>query len=81
VCLGLAHQTVSGAPGPYQSELTTLRFLQRTPLKIIGLSGVPPDCPVHERSNGYPAQRSTATVPDIATVKNNARRSQRRTGQ
>jgi hypothetical protein len=24
---------------------------------------VPPDCPVHQRSNGYPAQWSTATDP------------------
>jgi hypothetical protein len=24
---------------------------------------VSPDCPVHQRSNGYPAQRSTATAP------------------
>jgi hypothetical protein len=34
-------------------------FSRRTPLKITGLSGAPPDCPVHHRSNGYPAQRST----------------------
>jgi hypothetical protein len=36
-------------------------FRQRAPLKFTGLSGVPPDCPVHWRSNGYPTQRSTAT--------------------
>jgi hypothetical protein len=29
VCPGLAHRTVSGAPGPYTSELFTFRFLQR----------------------------------------------------
>jgi hypothetical protein len=28
VCPGLAHQTVSGAPGPYNLKLATLGFLQ-----------------------------------------------------
>jgi hypothetical protein len=31
---------------------------------------VPPDCLVHQRSNGYPAQRSTATAHCKATVCN-----------
>jgi hypothetical protein len=42
------HQTVSGAPGPYQSELFTFGFLQRrfaiihrTVRCATGLSGVP----------------------------------------
>jgi hypothetical protein len=29
---------------------------------------------MHQRSNDYPTQRSTATAPDIATVKNSPRR-------
>jgi hypothetical protein len=35
-------------------------FLSARPLKIIGLSGVPPDCPVIPRSNNQLRQRSTA---------------------
>jgi hypothetical protein len=34
-------------------------FLSAHPLKIIGLSSVPPDCPVGQRSNGQLRQRST----------------------
>jgi hypothetical protein len=30
---------------------------------------VPPDCPVHQQSNGYPAQRSTTTTPCKSTVR------------
>ena len=33
-----------------------------------------PDCPVHQRSNGYFAQRSCAKVALTATVKNSAHR-------
>jgi hypothetical protein len=44
---------------------------------------VPPLCPICQRSNNYPAQRSSATAPDIATVRNSAwqsrAQSQRRT--
>jgi hypothetical protein len=48
VCPGLAHQTVSGAPGPYKSKLFTFGFLQRHSAIIYrtvrcatGLSGSP----------------------------------------
>jgi hypothetical protein len=48
VCLGLAHRTVSGAPGPYSPKLTTLGFLwacsaiiHRTVRCATGLSGAP----------------------------------------
>jgi hypothetical protein len=48
VCPGLAHRTVSGAPGPYNSELFTFRFLQhhsaiihRTVQCATRLSGAP----------------------------------------
>jgi hypothetical protein len=49
----VCHRTVSGAPGPYRSNEPLSRFSRRTPLKIAGLSGVPADSPVHQRSNGY----------------------------
>jgi hypothetical protein len=83
VCPGLAHRTVSGAPGPYQSELATLGFLRacstiihRTVRCATGLSGVPPDYPVHQRNNGYFAQRSPTKAEDsdeqCATVRGRA---------
>jgi hypothetical protein len=81
VCPGLAHQTVRCATGQcsvHQDHTIPNQplsgFRQRAPLQFTRLSCMPPDCPVHQRSNGYPAQRSTATAPDIATVKNSARR-------
>jgi hypothetical protein len=58
----VCHRTVSGAPGPYNVQLSTLRFL-RAPLRYNS-----PDCSVHQRSNGYLAQRSTATDAYNATV-------------
>jgi hypothetical protein len=61
----VCHRTVSGAPGPYRVQRATLGFT--------GLFGVPQNCPVHQRSNYYPAQWSTATTPD---ERNSARQSQ-----
>jgi hypothetical protein len=60
-CPSLAHRTVSGAPGPYNSELFTLGFLRprstiihQTVRCTTGLSGAPAE-------QRLPAQRSTAT--------------------
>jgi hypothetical protein len=60
----VCHQTVSGAPGPYNPKLATLGFspacsaiIHRTVRCATGT----PDSPVHQRSNDYPAQWSTAT--------------------
>jgi hypothetical protein len=42
-------------PVPWPEQLANWLlsgFLSAHPLKIIGLSGVPPDCPVRQRSNG-----------------------------
>jgi hypothetical protein len=57
----VCHQTVSGASGPYNSELFTFRFLRRrcaiihrTVRCATGLSGAPAE-------QWPPAQRSTAT--------------------
>jgi hypothetical protein len=47
------HRTMSGALA--EAPLRTGRyrvFLSARPLKFIGLSGVPPDCLVRQRSNG-----------------------------
>jgi hypothetical protein len=41
-------------------------FLRATPLKFTGLSSVPPDCPVSQRSNGQ--LRPTVACADEATV-------------
>jgi hypothetical protein len=49
----------SGAPYcPVHQDRTRINwplsgFSRRTPLKITGLSSVPPDCPVPQRSNSY----------------------------
>ena len=60
MCPGLAHRTVSGAPGPYNFKLATLGFLwarsaiiHRTVRCATGLSGAPAE-------QRLPAQRSTA---------------------
>jgi hypothetical protein len=52
----VCHQTVSGA----HLKLFSFGFprrssaiIHRTVWCATGLSGVPPDCPVHQRSNGY----------------------------
>jgi hypothetical protein len=54
------HRTVSGAPGKIDFKLFTFGFPRRTSAIIhrtvrcaTGLSGVPPDCPVSQRSNGH----------------------------
>jgi hypothetical protein len=67
VCPGLAHRTVRCATGQclvHQDRTIPNSppsgFSGRPPLYFTGLSGVPPDCPVHQRSNDYFAQRSTA---------------------
>jgi hypothetical protein len=57
----VCHQTVSGALGPYNPKPATQVFAG-------ALRYNSPYCPVHQRSNGYPAQRSTATAPCNATV-------------
>jgi hypothetical protein len=90
------HRTVSDAPPDSvwcaradQPKLATLGFLQalsaiihRTVRCATVLSGVPPDCPVHQRSNDYFAQRLTAKVLMRGTVRGRVRaQSQRRTGQ
>jgi hypothetical protein len=53
VCPGLAHRTVSGAPGNSTPNCSPSGILGAAPLKFTGLSGAPPDCPVCQRSNGY----------------------------
>jgi hypothetical protein len=68
VCPGLAHWTVWCATGQCPvHQVVQLRTLQlrvsQTPLRYNS-----PDCSVHQRSNGYPAQRSAATVACNATV-------------
>ena len=45
-----AHRIVSGAQAGEHNELTTLRILRAPRLKITGLSGVSPDCPVSPRA-------------------------------
>jgi hypothetical protein len=62
----VCHLTVFGAPGPYNSELATFGFLQRHSAMIYrtvrcatGLSGVPPDCPMHQAK-----QRLSSTTVD-----------------
>jgi hypothetical protein len=62
----VCHRTVSGAQDRTESNKPLSSFSRRTPLKITGLSGVPPDCSVCQRSNGYFAQRSTAKAPDAS---------------
>jgi hypothetical protein len=71
VCCGLAHRTVRCPTGqcPVQQVRTGLNqplsgFRRCTPLKFTGLSGVPPNCPVHQRSNDYFVQRSTAKADE-----------------
>jgi hypothetical protein len=49
-------------------------FLSAHPLKIIGLSGVPPDCPVRQRSNGQ--LRPMVDCADYRAVYNTKVRSQ-----
>jgi hypothetical protein len=47
------HWTVSGAPGNPTPNLPPSGILGAAPLQFTGLSGVAPDCPVCQRSNGY----------------------------
>jgi hypothetical protein len=61
----VCHRTVSGAPGPYNVQLSTLGFLRPRSAIIHRLSSVPPDCPVHQRSNCSFAQRSTVKAADF----------------
>jgi hypothetical protein len=72
----VCHRTVSGAPGPYSLKLATLGFLRARSTIITGLSGVPPDYPVHQRSDDNFVQRSPAKVEDseeqYATVRDRA---------
>jgi hypothetical protein len=61
---------LSGAPGRINSNSLASGILEAAPLKFTGLSGVVPDCPVHQRSNGY----TTPTVVCNGTVKVNSAR-------
>jgi hypothetical protein len=53
----VCHRTVSGAPGPYKVQLATLGFL-------LALRYNSQNCPLHQRSNDYLAQWSTAMALD-----------------
>jgi hypothetical protein len=55
----VAHQTLSGALAEHLANWPLSGFLSARPLKFIGLSSVPPDCPVRQRSNNQLRQRST----------------------
>jgi hypothetical protein len=52
------HQVCTGLNQPLSG------FSRCTPLKFTRLSGVPPDCPVHQWSNDYFAQRSTTKADE-----------------
>jgi hypothetical protein len=47
----VAQRTLSGALAEHLANWPLSGFLGARPLKFIGLSGVPPDCPVRQRSN------------------------------
>jgi hypothetical protein len=64
------HWTVSGAPGRINSNSLASGILEAAPLKFTGLSGVAPDCPVRQWSNGYTAP----TVVCNGTIKVNSAR-------
>jgi hypothetical protein len=49
----VCHRTVSGAPGNPTPNLPVSGIWEAAPLKFTGLSGVTPDCPVCQWSNGY----------------------------
>jgi hypothetical protein len=70
VCCKLAHQTVR-CTRPYSFKPATL-----------GISRVPPDCPVSQRSNDYLRQRSTLTAGTVqhSTSQKSEHQSQRGTG-
>jgi hypothetical protein len=55
---------LSGAPGLYWPKLATPGFLRARSAIFIGLSDVPPDYPVQQRSNDSFAQRSTAKAEE-----------------
>jgi hypothetical protein len=61
------HRTLSGDQAEAPRELAALGFLRATPLNIIGLSDVPTDSPVSQRSNGQ--LRPTVDCADNTTVK------------
>jgi hypothetical protein len=50
-----------------------LGFLRAIPLKFIGLSGAPLDCPVSQQSNGQLLQRSTTEQSDRQKSENSLR--------
>jgi hypothetical protein len=63
------HRIASGALGWINSNSPPSGFwkshsaiIHRTVWCATGLSGVPPDCPVCQRSNDFQAQWSTSTV-------------------
>jgi hypothetical protein len=60
------HRTLSGAQAEAPSELALSGFPRATPLKFTGLSCVPPDCPMCQRSNGQ--LRPTVDCADEGTV-------------
>jgi hypothetical protein len=60
----VAHQILSGALTEHIANWSLSVFLSARPLKFIGLSGAPPDCPVRQWSNRQIRQRSTAEQSD-----------------
>jgi hypothetical protein len=64
VCSGLAHRTVSDVLGPYRVQRATLGFLQAHSAIIHRTVWCAMDCPMHQRSNDYFAQWSTATAEE-----------------
>jgi hypothetical protein len=64
----------SGAPDSVRCTRTVQSQTSHSRVFASALRYNSPDYPVHQRSNGYPAQWSTTTAPDIATVKNSAGR-------
>jgi hypothetical protein len=63
VCPGLAHQTVSGALGPYNSKLATFEFLQHHSAIIHRTVRCA------KRSNGYQRNGRLQRTPANATVR------------
>jgi hypothetical protein len=63
--LGLAHRTVSGAPGWFAVKVLLSGIDDGVRLKINGLSGGAPDCPVSQRSAAQ-SLRNTWTAPTVS---------------
>jgi hypothetical protein len=65
----VCHRTVSGAPGPYNVQLSTLGFLRARSSIIHRTVWCATGLPVHQRSNDSSVQRSTAKAWVRATVR------------